>query len=295
MDADETRIRAHVQRLAGDIGQRNVFHAEALHAAQAYLEQEWRDQGYEVRVEDYEVAGVRCANLEATRRGHERPAELLLAGAHYDTVWGSPGANDNGSGVAALLELSRLFAAHEPRMSVRFVAFVNEEPPFFVTRTQGSIVYARAARARGDDIRLMLSLETIGCYRQERGSQHHPPLLGAFYPDRGNFVALVSDFGSARLMRQVAAAFRAHSAFPLETLATFRWIPGVDWSDHRSFWKQGYRALMVTDTALYRDRNYHSRRDTPDQLSYPELARVTDGLWGALRAFADGEAAGERS
>jgi Zn-dependent M28 family amino/carboxypeptidase len=282
---DERALRDHVQALAGDIGERNVLRPRALAAAAEYIETTWRTQGYEVTAQGYEAYGVRCANLEVTRRGETWPEEFLLLGAHYDTVPGGPGANDNASGISALLELSRLFAEQTPAVSVRFVAFVNEEPPFFMSGEQGSMVYARAARARGDDIRLMVSLETIGCYRDEPGSQRYPPLFRLFYPRRGNFLAFVSDFRSRRLMRQVAGAFRALSDFPLEHLATFAIVPGVSWSDHRSFWKHGYRAFMATDTAFYRYRFYHTAEDTPDKLNYPAFAHAAEGLCQAFAAI----------
>ncbi|HZA66376.1 MAG TPA: M28 family peptidase, partial [Geminicoccaceae bacterium] len=165
---------ARVRELAGAIGERNVFRPRALHQAADYIEQTWRAQGYAVSTQAYDAYGVPCANLEASRAGVDRPGEILLVGAHYDSVRGSPGADDNASGVAALLELSRAFAAESPARTVRFVAFVNEEPPFFLTGKQGSMVYARAARARGDDIRLMVSLEMLGFYSDAPGSQRYP-------------------------------------------------------------------------------------------------------------------------
>jgi hypothetical protein len=274
------RLRTHVERLAGDIGERNVFIPEALARAAVYIENEWRALGYAVGRLEYKVSGSRCANLVAAREGSA--SEILLLGAHYDSVIGSPGANDNASGVAALLEISRMFQAIEPRLTVRFVAFVNEEPPFFLTRQQGSVVYAEAARRRDDDIRLMASLETIGCYSDEPGSQRYPPLFRFFFPDRGNFIGIVSDFRSRPAMRRLARAFRERSDFPLQTVSTFRFVPGVSWSDHLSFWRQRYPAVMVTDTALYRYRHYHAPTDTPDKLAYPALARVTQGLFWAF-------------
>ena len=292
MDRAESRsttaeaLHEHVARLAGDIGERNVFRPDALAAAADYIEATWHAQGYSVTRQWYQADGVRCANLEITCLGGSRPEEILLLGAHYDTVRGCPGANDNGSGVAALLELSRLFAMSVPAMTVRFVAFVNEEPPFFMTGKQGSRVFAKAARARGDDIRLMVSLETVGYYSSEPGSQHYPPLFRLFYPNCGNFLAFVSNLHSRRLMRHVATVFKAKSDFPLEHLATFSLVPGVSWSDHRSFWKEGYRAFMVTDTAFYRYRHYHCPGDTPEQLSYPALGRVTNGLYRTFEVLA---------
>jgi Zn-dependent M28 family amino/carboxypeptidase len=197
-------------------------------------------------------------------------------------VFGSPGADDNASGVAALLELSRLLAAKPAALSVRLAAFTNEEPPFFFTHRQGSMVYAREARGRGDDIRLMLSLEMLGCFSDEPGSQRYPPLMRRFYPDRGNFIALVSNLRSRRRLHQLARAFRAAGDFPCEHAAVPSWVPGVAWSDHLSFWRHGYRALMVTDTAFYRYPWYHTGGDTPEKLDYARFARATSGLHGAL-------------
>ncbi|HEX5078343.1 MAG TPA: M28 family peptidase, partial [Geminicoccaceae bacterium] len=261
------RLRGHVETLAGTIGERNVFRPEGLAAARAYIEATWRAQGYDVGAQEYEARGVRCANLEVSRTGATRPHEILLLGAHYDSVRACPGANDNGSGVAALLEIARRFAALAPALTVRFVAFVNEEPPFFMTARQGSAVYAKAARGRGDDIRLMVSLETLGYYSDAPGSQRYPPLFRFFYPDRGDFLGLVSDLRSRRVMLQVAKVFRERSDFPLQHTAALRWIPGIAWSDHLPFWRRGYRALMATDTAFYRYRYYHTAQDTPDKLA----------------------------
>ncbi len=280
------RLRARVEYLAGQIGERHVLRMDALEASREYIEAEWRAQGYCVNRQWYEAGGRQCANLEIERPGGARKNEILVIGAHYDTVPGSPGANDNGSGVAALLEISRLFWDAEPSMTVRFVAFVNEEPPFSFSPLQGSYVSARAARERGDDIRLMVALETIGFYSDEPGSQLYPPLFRLFYPSAGNFIGFVSDFRSWRMMRRLARAFRAGSDFPLEHAATFRSIPGVSWSDHWSFWEHGYRAIMVTDTAFYRYAYYHTGEDTPEKLAYPQFARATDGLFRCFAAFA---------
>jgi Zn-dependent M28 family amino/carboxypeptidase len=280
-------LRAHVEMLAGTIGERNVFRPQGLAAARDYIETTWRAQGYEVGAQEYEARGVRCANLEVSRTGAGRAGEIILLGAHYDSVRACPGANDNGSGVAALLEIARRFAALAPALTVRFVAFVNEEPPFFMTRRQGSAVYAKAARRRGDDIRLMVSLETLGYYSNAPGSQRYPPLFRFLYPDRGDFLGLVSDLRSRGVMRRVARVFRDRTDFPLQHTATLRWVPGVAWSDHLPFWRQGYRALMVTDTAFYRYRYYHTAQDTPDKLAYPAFGRATEALGTCFAALAE--------
>jgi Zn-dependent M28 family amino/carboxypeptidase len=282
-------LKRHVYRLALEIGERNVFYPEALHQAEAYIRQTWAEQGYEVLEQEYTLQGVRSANLEVNRIGTTKPEEIILIGAHYDSVIGSPGANDNGSGVAALLEMSRQLRNVELQRSVRFVAFVNEEPPFFFTKNQGSRVYAKAIHKRGDNIRLMLSLETMGYYRDEPGSQHYPPLFRYFYPDTGNFISLVSNFRSRRAMLKLAEAFRAESDFPLEHVATLAMIPGVGWSDHLSFWMHGYRAVMVTDTAFYRYPYYHTREDSAEKLDYTRFAEVTDGLSRAVIRLANSD------
>ena len=281
------RLEAHVRQLAEVIGERNLYRPAALQATHRYIKQTWLAQGYEVATQEYEVEGVACVNLEITRSGSHHPQQFILIGAHYDTVAGSPGANDNGSGVAVLLELSRRLQALTPAQSVRLVAFTNEEAPFFNTDLQGSMVYANAARLRGDNIRLMIALETMGCFRSEPGSQHYPPLFRHFYPDRGNFIALVANLRSWRAMRRLAAAFRQVSNYPLEHLATSSLVPGVSWSDHLSFWRRGYRAVMVTDTAFYRYAHYHAITDTPDKLDYQRIARVTDGLTDAVCLLAE--------
>ncbi len=280
------RLERHVRTLAETIGERNVYRPKALAAAEAYIADQWQAMGYSVVRQGYEVQGVPCSNLEVSRPGHRHPDAILLIGAHYDSVFGSPGANDNGSGVAALLEISQRFMAAEIARTVRFVAFVNEEPPFFYSKEMGSMRYARAARERGDAIELMLALETIGCYSDKPGSQSYPPLFSYFYPDTANFIAFVSNLRSRRSLRRFAAAFRQHSDFPAERLATFSWIPGVAWSDHQSFWRYGYQALMVTDTALYRYPYYHTAIDKPDHLDFAAMATVTDGLETALLSLA---------
>jgi len=281
------RLQAHVYELAGHIGEHNIFRPEALHAAEAYITNEWEQQGYAVRKQTYTTHGVECANLEVTCPGHSPGNDVILIGAHYDSVSGSPGANDNGSGVAALLELSRLFKDVAPETSLRFVAFANEEPPFFFWPNMGSMVYAEAARQRNDPIRFMISLETIGYYRDRRGSQSYPPLLKYFYPDTGNFIAFVSNLRSRRIMRNCVRAFSSATDFPVQSIAALALVPGVALSDHQSFWRHGYKALMITDTAFYRYPYYHTAQDTPDKLNYAPFAEVTNGLFLMLCQIAN--------
>lgn len=277
-------LREHIEKLAGEIGQRHIYKPKSLAAAAEYIEENWRRQGYEVVRQHYVVRGVTCTNLEVTRLGKSRPNEIVLVGAHYDSTMGSPGANDNASGVAALIELSRHFAQRAPENTIRFVAFTNEEL-FFDSPDMGARRYAEMARARGDNIRVMISLETMGYYSEERGSQRYPPVLGWFYSDRGNFIGFVSNLASRRIMHRAIAGFRGHNEFPHECIATFERIQGIGWSDHAAFWREGYPAFMISDTAPFRYSQYHTPHDTPDKIDYEKLARVTEGIVGAIHAL----------
>jgi Iap family predicted aminopeptidase len=276
----------HVQALAGDIGERHVWCPRALAAAALYIEHALTDSGYEVRRQRYEVEAIPCVNLEAEAAGSDRDRPMLVVGAHYDTVPGSPGADDNASGIAALLEIARLLRTARLRSTVRCVAFVNEEAPFFSTPQMGSRVYVRAVRARGDRIALMLSLEMLGYYSSRPHSQRYPPVLRHFYPDKGNFVAFVSNLRSTRALRKLVKSFRAVSDFPAAQLVSPEIVPGVAWSDQFSFWQAGYPAVMVTDTAFYRYIHYHSPSDTVEKLDFASMARVTAGIGDAVVALA---------
>lgn len=262
-----------------------MWRPAALREAAGYVRAELAALGYTVAAQSYRTHGEDCSNLEVSIQGSARPTQIILVGAHYDTVQGSPGADDNASGVAGLIELARLLRGRPLARTVKLVAFVNEEAPFFYFGEMGSRVYAREARRRGDDIRLMLSLEMLGCYSDAPGSQGYPPLLRWFYPNRGNFIGFVSNLGSRRGLREVVDAFKAHSDFPAEHLAAPSLVPGIAWSDHLSFWRAGYRALMVTDTAFYRYAHYHRASDTPEKVCYPEMARVVGGLAGTIAAL----------
>jgi Zn-dependent M28 family amino/carboxypeptidase len=202
----------------------------------------------------------------------------VIVGAHYDSVMGSPGANDNGSGVASLLEISQLLSRTKNSRTIRLIAFTNEEPPFFLRRNMGSRVYASRSRHRQEDIVGMLSLETMGYYSEAPNSQEYPFPFSFFYPDTANFIGFVGNIRSRHLVRLCLEAFRRTTKFPSEGTAAPGWITGIGWSDHWSFWREGYRAIMITDTAFFRYEHYHTRQDTPEKIDYDGLARVTKGL-----------------
>lgn len=274
----EAELRFSVQTLAGAIGERNVFYYERLLDAATFIQSQFADAGFEVLTQTYDVMGKKCANLEVEVRGRDRSEEIIIIGAHYDSVHGSPGANDNATGVAALLALARRFQNHPGTRTVRFVTFANEEPPFFQTDDMGSRVYARRSKRRKESIELMMSLETIGYFSDQPGSQSYPPPLNFVYPHVGNFIAFVSNTENSRWVETIVHLFRQQVKFPSEGAALWGWIPGVGWSDHWAFWKEGFPAIMVTDTALFRYPFYHTAEDTPDKIDYERLAHVVAGL-----------------
>ncbi len=271
-------LRNHVQALAGDIGERNIFEYRALKASVDYIERILRDQGCNVGEQEFQVKELTVKNIEAECRGTGKPEEIIIVGAHYDSVYGCPGANDNATGVAAVLEIARLLKGEKLSRTVRFVAFVNEEPPFFQTREMGSWVYAQRCRQRAEKIAGMLSLETIGYYLDAPGSQTYPFPLSLLYPSTGNFIGFVANIGSRNLVRHSIGSFRRDTKFPSEGVAAPGVIPGIGWSDHWAFWKEGYPGMMITDTALFRYKYYHTNQDTPDKIDYDRMAQVVAGL-----------------
>jgi Zn-dependent M28 family amino/carboxypeptidase len=278
-------LRHHIEVLADTIGERNVWRYAALQRAADYISDTFAASGYDPRWQTYEVSRLPISNIEAVLPGSTKPDEIIVVGAHYDTVNDCPGANDNATGVAATLELARRFAPAPRARTIKFVAFVNEEPPFFKTAQMGSLVYATAAKDRGERIVGMLSLETMGCYSEVKGSQQYPAPVGLLYPDVGNFIGFVANLRSARLLSKARRAFRTRTAFPLQCAALPDAIPGVGWSDHWSFWQAGYPALMVTDTAPFRYPWYHTAQDTADKVDYDKLAQVVDGLEAVIAAL----------
>jgi hypothetical protein len=282
----ERDLRRDVEALVA-LGDRGVSAPQNLAAAADLFDRAFTEAGYAARRQRYDVGGVGCDNVEAELPGVDRAGEIVIVGAHYDSVHGTVGADDNGSGAAALLATARAFAHRHPSRTLRFVAFAGEEPPHFQTAAMGSRVYARRSRERGEKVVAMLSLETIGFYSDRPGSQRYPFPFGLVYPTTGDFIAFVGDTGSGDLVRQAVAAFRSSTRFPSEGVAAPSGVPGIGWSDHWSFWQEGYPAAMVTDTAPFRNPHYHTLGDTPETLSYAPMARVVAGIERVIEAIAD--------
>ncbi len=280
-------LKADVQHLAGDIGERNLSRYPQLNAAAEFIEKSFQQAGLQSRRDSYEVNGLASHNIEVEVPGAS--PEIVLVGAHYDSVFGAPGANDNGTGVAALLALARRFAGKQTQQTLRFVAFVNEEPPNFQTPKMGSLVYAGRCKARGDHIAAMISLETIGYFSDAPRSQKYPvAALGAFYPKVGNFIGIVGNVRSRWLVRRAIAEFRKDGKIPAEGAALPSFIAGVGWSDQWSFWQNGYPGIMITDTAPFRYPYYHEATDTPDKLDYDRFALVVSSTEKLIQSLASG-------
>lgn len=284
------RLQTTVVKLSSEIGERNLEHPKQLAAAADWLQEQLKAAKYSVQQQVFPVDQTPCVNLEVEIQGQTRPSEIVIVGAHYDSVQGSPGANDNGSGTAACLELAKKFATTKLDRTLRFVFFTNEEPPYFQTETMGSWRYARRCKERKEDIVAILSLETMGYYTDAKDSQKYPPLLQPYYPSTGNFVGFVGNLESKSLLTQVITAFRRHTQFPSEGGSLPGTMTGVGWSDHWSFWQFGYRGVMVTDTAPFRYPHYHRQSDTADKLNYEALARITLGLEPVIRELVTSEA-----
>ena len=285
---EEDRLYAHVRHLSVQIGSRSFYEYDKIEKAKQYIRSTLEAMGYRPELQDYKYGGRVFSNIVVSRPGIKTPGETVIIGAHYDTVQGTPGADDNASAVAILLEICRSVRKDQPSRTLQLIFFVLEEPPLYDTGAMGSFVYARAAKARGEHVRAMLSLEMLGYFSDREGGQSFPlPLMRLFYPTTPNFVAVVGDRASRDLVKKIKDSVAASSGIPVETLSTSRWVPGVALSDHNSFWKMGYPAVMITDTAFYRNPHYHGAGDTIETLNFQKMAGVLRGLVQTARDLAE--------
>ena len=287
--ADLIEIRKGLERDVAylqALGPRNSENEEAyekLRLCEAWIRQRWQSQGYRVKTQTFCAEGRLYSNLEVEIRGRTSPSEIIIVSAQYDTLPDSPGANNNGSGVAILLALSDLLRNHAPDRTLRLVNFVNEEDPFFGTEKMGSHHYAKRSAGLREDIRGMLSLDSLGIYNDEPHSQKLPFPFSLIYPGRGNFLAFIGDFGSRRFMKAATRGFKKGSSFPIEAGLVPKWVKGAGWSDHLSFWKFGYPGIMVTDTGGFRSPYHTTREDTLEKLNFEAMSRIVLGMYAAVR------------
>jgi Peptidase family M28 len=278
-------LKRHIATIAAR--EHNLAHYDELEKVARYIEATLASFGYAVARQEFLAGGKMVRNIEVTIEPAAQNAdpEVIVVGAHYDSVSGSPGANDNASGAAAVLELARLARDLDTvgARRIRFAFFVNEEPPYFRTEAMGSLQYARALAKRNERVVAMYSLETIGFYSSEPGSQVYPAPFGLVFPDRGDFVAFVGMLGSRALVRNTVRSFRSHTAFPTIGGVAPGFVPGIGWSDHWAFAEHGFQAVMVTDTAPFRYPHYHRPSDTPDKVDAEKVARVAKGMERVIR------------
>jgi Zn-dependent M28 family amino/carboxypeptidase len=302
--ADPGELARHVRALSGDFYPRSYDQPRRLNAAARYIADEMRKLGATVSLQPVMVEGERYDNVIARFGSAPRPgsAGLIVIGAHYDShghaaLGGrdprgyspeshTPGADDNASGVAGLIELARAFAQRPPERPVELVAYTLEEPPNFRTPNMGSVWHASALARSDQSVQLVVSLEMIGFFSDAPGSQRYPlPGLRWVYGDRGDFIAIVARFGDPAIVRRAKGLMRGATELPVQSINAPAWVPGVDLSDHRSYWAHDLPAIMVTDTAFYRNPNYHGPGDRPETLDYMRMAQVVTAVESLARRF----------
>jgi Zn-dependent M28 family amino/carboxypeptidase len=282
---DPARLEAHLRKLSVELTPRDESHIENLDRVAEYIKNEFSQATTLVSEQPYRVNGKSYRNVIA-QFGPESE-ERIVVGAHYDTAGPFPGADDNASGVAGLIELARLLGRQQPPMRVELVAFTLEEPPYFRTTGMGSSVHAESLRKQNVRVRAMFNLEMIGYFSDAPNSQHLPGgILSAFYPSTGNFIGVVGQLGDWSLVRRTKIAMRRAAPLPVYSINAPSLVAGVDFSDQLNYWHAGYRAVMITDTAFYRNRNYHTAQDTAEKLDYKRMAMVVEGVYAAVAEIA---------
>lgn len=280
------RLKADVAALVGTPKPRNYRNIESLNQAAGYISGEFEKLGLTVEEQPYTAMGAEYKNIIVSFG--PKDAERLIVGAHYDVCSEQDGADDNASGTAGLIELARMLKWKSPTLAYRIdlVAYTLEEPPFFRTEQMGSAVHAKSLHDAGIEVKGMVCLEMIGFFSDKRGSQDYPVgCLKLFYPVKGNYIALIGKLGKSKIMRQTKRKMRRASDTKIRTLTAPAWVPGIDFSDHLNYWKYGYRAVMITDTAFYRNKNYHEHTDTAEKLDYNKMADIVAGVFNAITSL----------
>lgn len=284
--ADLNHIRQELESdiyfMSVTLGPRNAFSYERLRQCAAWIKKRWESQGYAVKSHTFSIQGQDYENLEIEIKGRKSPTEIVIVSAQYDTLPDSPGANNNASGVAVLLQLSNLLKNYSPDRTLRLINFVNEEDPFFGTEWMGSFTYAEDVYKRNENIKIMLSIDSIGIYKDEPGSQKLPFPFSVFYPDRGNFLAFIGDFDSRTYMIRATKGFKKGSSFPIKAGVVPKWVKGAAWSDHSSFWKFGFAGMQITDTGAFRSPYHTTAEDTMEKIDIEALSRIVMGMYGSI-------------
>ena len=283
LDAIKKELQSDIAYLQ-ELGPRNSENQMAfdqLRKCEAWVIQKWQSQGYSVKRHDASIRGRQYYNLEIEIPGTTAPSEIIIISGQFDTLPDSPGANNNGSGMAVLFQLSKLLWNFHPQRTLRLLAFVNEEDPLFGTDMMGSYIYAKGCFERKENIKVMLSLDAIGIYKDSPGTQMLPFPFSLFYPDRGNFLAFIGNLPSRNYVKEVTTGFKKGSSFPIRAGVAPEWVEGVTWSDHSSFWKFGYPGVQITDTGAYRSASHTTKEDTMEKINFDALSRIVVGMYCA--------------
>ncbi len=282
LKAMENELKSIVSFFSDTLGPRNPVHYSSLVAAENWITDRWESLGYEVRKQTFLVEGKECSNLEIAFPGRLRASEIVILSAQYDTWPDSPGANNNASGMAVLLKLSEMLRNYQPDRTLRLVAFTTQEPPYDNTESMGSLRYAQRSKEMGENIQVILSMDAIGIYKHEPGSQKLPFPFSLFYPDQGNFLGFIANLKTRPYVIEATRGFRKGSAFPIRGGSVPSWVKGAAWSDHGSFWKFGYAGMQITDTGAYRALSHTTSEDTIEKIDFVALARITVGMYGSI-------------
>lgn len=285
---DTRKLHRHVKQLTVEIGSRSIREYDKIQETKEYIVDCLKAFGHVPSFQTFTYSKKKYSNIIVTIKGIKSSGETVIIGAHYDTASGTPGADDNASGVAVLLEIARALKDFSPDRTLKLIFFVIEEPPIFKSEQMGSYIYAKEAKGRNENITSMICLEMLGYYTNEKDGQTYPfPMMSRIYPSTPNFVAIVGNLHSRDLVGKVKNSLKATSRVPVETVTSFSFLSGVDFSDHRSFWKMGYPAVMITDTAFYRNPNYHTESDTIDTLDFDKMSDVLKGMVQAAKDLTD--------
>ena len=281
VNADTVKLKQHLLAITGTTQPRNHQHTDALNQVAAYIRHEFEQLNGQVQEQVYTVAGKEYRNVVLSVGPADAPR--LVVGAHYDVCEDQPGADDNASGVAGLLELARLLDKHTLPFRIDFVAYTLEEPPYFRTEHMGSYVHANSLYEQQADVMGMISLEMIGYFKDEKGSQRYPIApLKLFYGSRGNYIAIVQRFGNGSFGRSLLRNYKKAATLPVKSLRAPAFLTGVDFSDHLNYWRFGFDALMITDTSFYRNSNYHQPTDTIYTLDFKRMGEVVDAVYTSI-------------
>lgn len=276
-------LRRHVNFLTSIEPPRNHLHIASLDRAADYIADKLRETSETVRFQEYPVEGKTYKNVIAMYPG--TADERIVIGAHYDVAGDGPGADDNASGVAVMLELAFLIKERKPQLPypVELVAYSLEEPPYFRTKFMGSAIHAKSLADAQTPVSVMIALDCVGYYTDTPGSQNFPlPGMTLLYPDKGNFLGVIGKFGQGSTVSRVKRGLLRRARIQIETITAPASLVGVDFSDHMNYWKHDYNAVLLSDTAFYRNHNYHKPTDRPDTLDYEKMVQVAEGLYGLI-------------